>query len=261
MCCCSVSSCLASRPHSASLAPPRSTRLSCAARGGGGASGPFCAPSGTCCGAATRRTLRPAGGEAGAALCAVCVCTLPTRAAVHNQPLSSWMCRGAAGAALTRDCPGLAPCPLQAAAGHGAGLRAGAQGRRGGGQGKRGSSGRSTGWQRGGTKRRLHNEMSVAHTPALTNAPASPPPPPPPLLLPSRLAQVQYPDALPAMALDLSNLRLVAAFLSKARASSLGGERVAGGREGECSGAGGRRVASRQRGGLPRAPAHSHASA
>lgn len=29
--------------------------------------------------------------------------------------------------------------------------------------------------------------------------------------------QVQYPDALPTMALDLSNIRLAAAFLSKVR--------------------------------------------
>ncbi len=37
--------------------------------------------------------------------------------------------------------------------------------------------------------------------------------------LPCTGLQVQYPDALPTMALDLSNIRLAAAFLSKVRAN------------------------------------------
>lgn len=45
--------------------------------------------------------------------------------------------------------------------------------------------------------------------------PAVPPPPPPPHALRAVVPQVQYPDALPTMALDLSNIRLAAAFLSK----------------------------------------------
>ena len=51
----------------------------------------------------------------------------------------------------------------------------------------------------------------------LLNRLASGSPPLPPSCHPCCRPQVQYPDALPTMALDLSNIRVVAAFLSKAR--------------------------------------------